>query len=374
MKISVVIVSYKVPYHLMLCLGSIDKALEGLDAETIVIDNASEDQTADLVSKYFPKVKYIQNSNNSGFSQANNIAINQAKGEYICLINPDTVIRETCIRSAIKKHENLKNCGILGVRLIDGTGNFLPESKINKLTLKVAALKMLGFSKTYYNNDLDETDEGETATLVGAFMCFRKHDYLQLEGLDERYFMYGEDIDLSFQFTKAGYQNYYLGTEAILHFKGESTIRDDIYFKRFFESIKLFFTKHYNNSKLMIGVLSFFFIIAKRFKKSDMRKKANIKITFQDIYLIGESNDVLKKLKARYNQEIKSLNLEEAQQFPLVNALIIFNTKQAGYRQIIDLMLKYKNTQNIFRILPQHLDILIGSDSSTSQGEVVFIN
>ena len=102
MKVSVVIVSYKVPYHLILCLDSVEKALEGLDAETIVIDNASKDQTEDLVSKYFPKVKYIQNSTNAGFSQANNIAINQAQGDYVCLINPDTVITENCIHSAIE--------------------------------------------------------------------------------------------------------------------------------------------------------------------------------------------------------------------------------------------------------------------------------
>ena len=357
----------------MLCLGSVEEALKNLDAETIVIDNDSGDKTGDLISKYFPKVKYIQNPTNDGFSKANNIAINQAQGDYIFLVNPDTVISETCIVSAIQKHESQKKCGILGVRLIDGTGHFLPESKINKLTLKVAALKMLGFSKLYYNNYLNETEEGQTATLVGAFMCFRKQDYLQLEGLDERYFMYGEDIDLSYQFIKAGFQNYYLGTENILHFKGESTIRDEVYFKRFFESVKLFFTKHYTNSKLMIGVLSFFFLIAKRFKKSDMLKKANPKTDFHNIYLIGESLLISNKLKAHYTQEVKPLNIEKAQQIDFKNALIIFNAKELEHQQIIDFMLKHNDAQNIFRILPQHLEVLIGSDSSTSQGEVIVL-
>ena len=357
----------------MLCLESVDKALQGLDAEIIVIDNASEDQTADFISNYFPQIKYIQNPTNVGFSKANNIAINQAQGEYICLINPDTVISETCIHSAVKKHEYLKKCGILGVRLIDGTGHFLPESKINKLTLKVAALKMLGFSKSYYNNDLNETDEGETATLVGAFMCFKKQDYLELEGLDERYFMYGEDIDLSYQFTKAGYQNYYLGTEYMLHFKGESTTRDEVYFKRFFESVKLFFTKHYTNSKLMIWLLSFFFIIAKRFKKSEMLKNANPTTDFQSIYLIGESLEISNKLNAHFNQKIKPLNIEKAYHIDFKNALIIFNARELEYQQIIHLMLKHSNAENIFRFIPQHLEVLIGSDSSTSQGEVVVL-
>lgn len=373
MKVSVIIVSYKVPYHLMLCLASVKKALQGLDAEIIVIDNASGDKTETLVSKYFPQVKYIQNPTNDGFSKANNIAIRQAQGDYICLINPDTVISETCIHSAIKKHESLKNCGILGIRLIDGTGHFLPESKINKLTLKVAALKMLGFSKAYYNNDLKEDDEGKTATLVGAFMFFKKRDYLQLEGLDERYFMYGEDVDLSYQFTKANYQNYYLGSESILHFKGESTTRDEVYFKRFFESVKLFFTKHYTNSKLMIRALSFFFIIAKGFKKSDMLKKANILVTFNDIYLIGESSKLSNKLNTYYNKKINPLNIKDADHIQLENSLIVFNTRRIEHQQIIDFMLKHSNAQNIFRILPQNVNVLIGSDSSTSQGEVIFL-
>lgn len=374
MKVSVVIVSYKVPYHLILCLDSVKNAILGIDAEIIVVDNASNDQTQILVSTYFPEVKYIQNPTNDGFSKANNIGINQAKGEYICLINPDTIIAETCIASAIDKHKTQKKCGILGVRLIDGTGSFLPESKVNKLTLSVAALKMLGFSKSYYNNLLKETEEGKTATLVGAFMCFKKQDYIKLEGLDERYFMYGEDIDLSHQFMQAGYQNYYLGSENIIHFKGESTTKDEVYFKRFFESIKLFFTKYYTNSKLMIIVLSIFFILAKRFKKSDIDKKTKPKTSFQKIYLIGKDLELSEQLETHFNQNITSLNFEDAQQIDLNNTLIIFNTQELKFLQIINLMLKNNNAQNIFRIAPKHLDILIGSDSSTSQGEVVCLN
>jgi GT2 family glycosyltransferase len=240
-------------------LNSLNKALENLESEILVIDNASEDNTSKLVAQYHPEVKFIQNELNEGFSKANNRAIKQAKGEYICLVNPDTIVTETLLDTVLQKHQSKKNIGILGVRLIDGTGNFLPESKINKLTLKVAALKLLGFSKSYFNNNLDENSEGETSTLVGAFMCFKKENYLQLDGLDERYFMYGEDIDLSYQFIKAGFKNYYLGSEKMIHFKGESTLRDEVYFKRFFDSVKLFFTKHYSISKLLIGVVSLFF-------------------------------------------------------------------------------------------------------------------
>lgn len=374
MEVSVVIVSYKVPCHLILCLDSIKNALIDIDAEIIVVDNASNDQTETLVSAYFPEVKYIQNINNDGFSKANNIGINLAKGDYICMINPDTIIAETCIASAIDKHKTQKKCGILGVRLIDGTGSFLPESKVNKLTLSVAALKMLGFSKSYYNNLLKETEEGKTATLVGAYMCFKKQDYVKLEGLDERYFMYGEDIDLSHQFMQAGYQNYYLGTENIIHFKGESTIKNDVYFKRFFESIKRFFTKHYTNSKLMIIILSIFFVLAKHFKKSDIDKKSKPKISFQKIYLIGKNLKLSNQIESHFNQNIITLDLKDAMQIDFKNTLIIFNTQKLKYLQIINLMLKNNNGKNIFRIAPKHLDILIGSDSSTSQGEVAYLN
>ncbi|QTY27005.1 glycosyltransferase family 2 protein [Flavobacterium sp. CS20] len=373
MKVSVIIVSYKVPYHLMLCLESLNSAIRDLDAEIIVVDNASNDKTSELVSKYFPQVKFIQNPNNDGFSKANNIGINQAKGKYICLINPDTVISETSIKATIKKHESFDNCGILGLRLIDGTGHFLPESKINKLTLKVAALKMLGFSKQYYNNNLSEGEEGQTTTLVGAFMCFRKQDYERLEGLDERYFMYGEDIDLCYQFTKAGYQNYYLGKESLIHFKGESTLRDDVYFKRFFDSVKFFFTKHYSNSKLMIGILSIFFIIAKRFKKSDMLKKANVKPDYNNIFYIGQNKELYQKLKIHYNKNIKTLEPKQIDSQNYKDSLIVFDTKTLSYQRAIDFMLKNNNSGNAFRFIPQHLGVLIGSDSSTSQGEVVFL-
>lgn len=374
MKVSVVIVSYKVPFHLLLCLNSLEKALKNLESEIIIVDNASSDETQEILPTYYPNLKFIQNKDNVGFSKANNQAIHMAKGEYICLVNPDTIISETTISSAIQKHESLNKCGILSVRLIDGTGQFLPESKINTLTLKVAALKMLGSSKSYYNNTLEENSEGETATLVGAFMCFKKQDYQKLEGLDERYFMYGEDIDLSYQFVKAGFQNYYLGTEKIIHFKGESTLRDEIYFKRFFDSVKLFFQKHYTNSKLMIGIVSVFFLIAKSFKKSDMAKKEKSVVDFNSIYLFSENNKLIKMLKSQYSKDIKLLSFNQLDNIKFNNDLIIFDTSEFSFQEIIDFMVKYRSSDNLFRFTIPQLNVVIGSDSSTSQAKVTFLN
>ncbi|RRO18534.1 glycosyltransferase family 2 protein [Flavobacteriaceae bacterium 14752] len=371
MKVSVVIVSYKVPYHLMLCLESLQKAITDLEAEIIVVDNASNDQTSELIPKHFPNVKFIQNPSNDGFSKANNIGINQAQGEYICLVNPDTILTETCITSAIEKHQSLKNCGILGLRLIDGTGHFLPESKINKLTLKVAALKMLGFSKQFYNNNLSENDEGQTATLVGAFMCFKKQDYNQLDGLDERYFMYGEDIDLSYQFTKAGFQNYYLGSEKIIHFKGESTLRDEVYFKRFFDSVKLFFTKHYTNSKLMIGVVSVFFFIAKYLKKNKMSKQERTEIDFNSVYVFSDNMLLIENLKSVFNQEVKLLNFVESNRVTFKKDLIIFDPSGLSFQEIVNFIVEHRSENNLFRFIIPQSNVLLGSDSSTSQAKVM---
>jgi GT2 family glycosyltransferase len=344
-------------------------ALKGLESEIIVVDNDSQDETASLVSKYFPDVKFIQNSSNVGFSKANNQAIKQAKGEYICLINPDTVIAKDVIKKAITKHKTIQKCGILGVRLVDGTGHFLPESKINQLTLRTATLKLLGFSKSYYNNTLNEFEEGKTATLVGAFMCLRSEDYSKVEGLDENYFMYGEDIDLSFQFINAGFQNYYLGQQSILHFKGESTLKDKIYFQRFFDSVKLYFRKHYTNSKIMIGVASVFFVLAKYFKKNQIQKGERLKSAYKKIILVSQEPDLLRTISSFYEKEVISLDYFGASQEDLKDSLVIFNTDQGHYREIINLMSKNKDNNNIFRIKVPNLNILIGSDSSTSQGE-----
>lgn len=345
-----------------------------MDAEIIVVDNASEDNTASVVQANFPEVNFIQNTTNTGFSKANNLAIKKAKGQFICLINPDTVIGSQAIKQAILKHQSLENCGILGLRLIDGRGHFLPESKINQLNLKTATLKLIGFSKSYYNTSLSEKDEGPTSTLVGAFMCFKAQDYNKVEGLDENYFMYGEDIDLSYQFIKAGFQNYYLGHQSILHFKGESTLKDKIYFQRFFDSVKLYFKKHYTNSKVMIGIASVFFVIAKYFKKNQMLKVDQKLCHFQDIYCIGESKKFSDAVQNYFKRKVKILNYHKARELQFTQSLVVFNTDALNYDDIITFMIKHRNTENIFRIKVPNQNILIGSDSSTSQGKLIFLN
>jgi GT2 family glycosyltransferase len=357
----------------MLCLESLELAIQNIDVEIIVVDNASGDNTKTLVSQNFPQVKYIQSETNDGFSIANNKGITVAKGEYIFLINPDTVISESAIKNAMLKHKSLPNCGILGVQLVDGTGHFLPESKINQLTLKVAVFKFLGLPKSFYNHNIHEDDEGETATLVGAFMCFKKKDYHLVEGLDDNYFMYGEDIDLSYQFVKKGFKNYYFGKEQILHFKGESTLKDTAYFNRFFASVKYYFQKHYTNSKWIVSLLSLFFVIAKWTKKSDMVKKHRIASDFNQIVCVTNNDDLIHKLTKHFQTEVLRHNPSTFQKTSLQNDYIIFDKNCLTFKEIIQMMKKNATQENYFRIKPSNFDVLLGSDSSTSQGEIILL-
>jgi hypothetical protein len=194
-----------------------------------------------------------------------------------------------------------------------------------------------------------------------------------MEGLDERYFMYGEDIDLSYQFIKAGFQNYYLGSEKMIHFKGESTLRDEIYFKRFFDSIKLFFKKHYSNSSLLIRIISVFFYVAKHFKKTDMAKKERTEIDFNSIYFYSENVASKDKLKSLFNQNVQLLNLKECGQEVTFNKdLIIFDTSVLLFQDIINFMVEHRSEDNLFRFTVPQPNVLIGSDSSTSQAKVDF--
>src|SRR5690606_14527542 len=198
-----------------------------------------------MVKALYPNVTLIENKENVGFSKANNQAVAVAKGEYVCILNPDTAVAEDTFQTAIQYSEKIRNIGALGVYLMDGTGNFLPESKRNLPTPKISLMKLTGFPKKYYASHLADRSHGNVEVLVGAFMLLKKSVYEKVGGVDEDYFMYGEDIDLSYKVTKAGFANYYLGTTTVLHYKGESTKKDDAYFERFYGAMQIFYKKHF---------------------------------------------------------------------------------------------------------------------------------
>jgi len=269
MKLSIVIVNYNVRYFLEQCLLSVRRATEKLDTEIFVVDNASSDGSVEMVQQKFPFVKLIASTTNVGFSKANNQAIEIATGEYIILLNPDTVVAEDTFEKCIAFMDTHKNAGALGVRMIDGKGNFLPESKRGLPTPAVAFYKTFGLSKLfpksktfgkYHLGFLNENETDEVDVLSGAFMFIRKSVLDKAGLLDEKFFMYGEDIDLSYRVIKAGYKNFYFPETTIIHYKGESTKKGSLnYVKVFYNAMLIFARKHFsgNQSSLFSLLINF---------------------------------------------------------------------------------------------------------------------
>lgn len=255
MKLSIIIVNYNVEHFLEQCLLSVFKAIKNIDAEVFVVDNNSPDNSVKMVQDKFPLVHLIANKENTGFSKANNQAISIAKGEYVLLLNPDTVVEEDTFEKCISFSDNRPELGGLGVKMIDGNGIFLPESKRGLPTPMVSFYKIFGFSNLfpkskrfskYHLGYLSNNKTNEIKVLSGAFMWMRKTVLEQIGYLDEKFFMYGEDIDLSYRIIKAGYKNYYYPEAKIIHYKGESTKKGSInYVFIFYNAMIIFSKKHF---------------------------------------------------------------------------------------------------------------------------------
>ncbi|HEY3385487.1 MAG TPA: glycosyltransferase, partial [Saprospiraceae bacterium] len=252
------------------CLRSVQQAMKNIAGEIIVVDNASVDGTVHLVQQYFPDVKLIANPDNRGFAKANNQGILQSKGEYILLLNPDTIVSEDTLEKCIQFMESHLDAGAIGVRMLDGSGRFLPESKRGLPTLAASFMKMTGLYKLfplsakwnrYYQGQIGEHETAKIEVLCGAFMFMRK-DVLEKSGyLDEDFFMYGEDIDLSYRITKAGYSIYYFPDTEIIHYKGESTKKSSLnYILTFYQAMLIFTNKHpeFSGQKILIKLAIYF--------------------------------------------------------------------------------------------------------------------
>jgi GT2 family glycosyltransferase len=234
--------------------------------EVLVVDNNSTDGSIDYLQPKFPFVQFIANKENVGFSKANNQLLKQAAGKYVLFLNPDTILPEDGLKTCLQFMESHPQSGALGVRMIDGSGRFLKESKRGFPTPGVSFCKLSGLTKIfpasklfarYYLGHLKEKETHEVDVLSGAFMFVRKDVLDKTGGFDERFFMYAEDIDLSYRIQQAGYKNYYLPECTIIHFKGESTIKDGRYIKLFYQAMIQFVRKHFRGgmSGLYIGLL-----------------------------------------------------------------------------------------------------------------------
>ena len=255
MKVSVVIVNYKVPDFVYQCLCSLKKALSNFQHEIFVVDNNSSDGSVEFLKKWHPEVNIIENDDNVGFSKANNAALKLVRGQYVLIINPDTFVPEDMIEKCVDFLDNNDDAGAVGVKMYSAKGQFAPESKRGIPKPFTAFCKLVGLCKLfpknkifgkYYLGHLDPDKVNKIEILSGACM-FVRYEALKKVGLfDEDYFMYGEDIDLSYRFLKAGYHNYYLPIK-IIHYKGESTQKVSYqYVNNFNKSMAIFFRKHFN--------------------------------------------------------------------------------------------------------------------------------
>lgn len=255
MRLSVIIVSYNVKYFLEQCLFSVLPAVCGMDAEVIVVDNASTDGSLDYLRPLFPAVTFIDSGSNLGFGRANNLALQGAKGEYVLFLNPDTLVPEDCFRRCLEFMDRHEKAGALGIRMIDGSGRFLPESKRSFPGTATAFFKLLGLASAfpksavfnrYALGHLDQHQNHRVDVLAGAFFLARKSVLDKTGGFDEQFFMYGEDIDLSFRIKQLGYENWYFSGSTIIHFKGESSRKGSPRHTRmFYQAMVVFVRKHY---------------------------------------------------------------------------------------------------------------------------------
>ena len=386
MQLSVIILNYNVRFFLEQCVASVQEALTNIDSEIIVVDNDSSDDSCEMIKSRFPNVKLIKNNSNLGFPKGNNIGVAQAKGDYICILNPDTVVAEDTFNRILAFAEKQENLGIVGCKLIDGSGNFLPESKRGIPTPFVALTKIFGLYKLfpnwelfnrYYAQHLSENETGKVDILVGAFMIMKRNLYNEIGGFDENCFMYSDDIDLSFMALKSGKINYYFHETSVIHYKGESTVKDGLYMKRFREAMQFFYKKHYKSSPLF----DFFMKIGTLFFALIKKNQGNSKpIEVEDYILISENENLKNKLEKQLNKKlIWETKLDSNTLFSHRNKSkkqteFLIDNNSFSFKSIISFLETHKNQGFTFKIVPKNALFMIGSNNSNDRGIVVKID
>ena len=370
MVLSVIIVSYNSSSFLELCLFSVTQSLcvAKIKSEIIVVDNYSSDNSCDIVKEKFPLVTLIKNDKNEGFSKANNLGVSRAKGKYICILNPDTVLKEDTFSKILEFYKSNLKVGFVGCQMIDGNGRFLKESKRSVPSVFSSFMKLVGVSKFYYSS-LDQNKRGYIDVLAGAFMFVEKQIYDSVQGFDEDYFMYGEDIDLSYKVLKSGHLNYYLGDVKIIHFKGESTDKNFIYVNRFYNAMYIFYLKHFNKFLIPKIAAYFFFKLIISIKKLSEFGNVNFRvlgseINYENKFLITRSSN------DKFNIKAKRINPKYLVANKIDNSLLIFDLNSTSLSEIIN-HYEYLSKTNSLRIIVPNTNFYIGSDYAERKGQVI---
>ncbi|QHI38802.1 N-acetylglucosaminyl-diphospho-decaprenol L-rhamnosyltransferase [Kordia antarctica] len=370
MKLSIIILNYNVRYFLEACLRSVQSAISEMDAEIIVVDNNSPDDSCDMMRNTFPEIQLLANTENVGFAKANNQGVKLAKGEYVCILNPDTIVAEDTFSQLLAFAESKENLGAIGCKLIDGSGTFLPESKRNIPTPMVSVKKILGNKNSGYYSNLHENEIGKVKILVGAFMLLKKSVYEAVAGFDEDYFMYGEDIDLSYKIIKAGFQNYYYGKTSVIHYKGESTLKDKTYANRFYGAMQLFYKKHFKRNFIYDIAVTLGAKVIPLLSTSEKQVSKNI----QKCIIVTNDATRFEQLQTVYNGKIcvpvDDLDRLVHQTENKYHTEIIFDTHFVDMKSIIQI---FEKQLGYYKIYPKNSTFILGSDSSKNRGEVLML-
>jgi N-acetylglucosaminyl-diphospho-decaprenol L-rhamnosyltransferase len=381
MILSVVIVSYNVRFFLEQCLSSLQKAVDGSSSlrgqtEIFIVDNASTDGSFGFLVPLYPEFHFIQNKENTGFAKANNQALLLCTGEYVLFLNPDTILAEDSLDICLSFFQSAPDAGALGPHMIDGSGNYLKESKRGFPSPRASFFKMIGLASlfprsrtfsAYYMGHLPEGNPQAVDILSGAFMMIKKNILDKTGGFDERFFMYAEDIDLSFRISQSGHQNYYIPGTTIIHFKGESTKKDFGYVKMFYSAMELFLKKHFIGGRLSLRlfflsagirlhkVLSY---IRLPFKQSD-GKRGRLRI-----FIRGEPRS---RLRWKYWLEERHIPVSENEN--QAGEIIYCEGPHQSWKAIISEIAKNKN-RFLNKFHGEGTHAAVGSYSSRDRGDV----
>ena len=374
------------------------KAAAGLKCEVFVVDNNSTDGSEAYFAGKFPAVHFKWNNSNQGFGKASNSVLSKATGEHILFLNPDTIIPEDCFTKCLAFFNKHANCGALGVRMVDGSGKYLPESKRGLPSPSASFFKILGLSNIfpsskifaqYYAGHLPQAKSNKVEVLAGAFMMLSRKALLATGGFDEDFFMYGEDIDLSYRVRKAGMSNYYFADTSIIHFKGESTQKlSGNYIEHFYGAMGLFARKHYGENKKLLYLVSLAIKVTRAFsliKTAGTTQTPQAKPTPQTAIVAGQQkfNECVAILKHAAPPVLLigriAINLKELQ--PAIGELnilsqiirthkinqVVFCEADLSYKEIISHFEK-NATKASFLIHSNGSNSMVGSNNKNSRG------
>lgn len=383
MILSVVIVSYNVRFFLEQCLSSLRKAVAFSDllrgnTEVFVVDNASSDGGIDFLLPLFPAFRFIHNAENLGFAKANNQALTHCSGEFVLFLNPDTILTEDCLDKCLSFFRSKSNAGALGVHMVDGSGRFLKESKRGFPGPGPSFFKMTGIAgwfprskifSSYYHGNLEEGSSHAVDILSGAFLLVKKSILDQIGGFDEQFFMYAEDIDLSYRINQRGFQNYYFAGTTIIHFKGESTRKDVRYTKMFYTAMVLFMKKYFRGPGLSIPL--FFLTLGVRFRQTFVsipalfRKSKRVAKSENAFFVRGEP-DIQKK----WSQKLAGFNIAITEMQGEAREIIFCESPNQPWKSIIQEIAKNPG-RCVYYFHGSGTHAAVSSYSNKQQGHVI---